>query len=88
VVDANGNPGPFSQIMQLSYGDRIIIHAWDQQYVYEVREAQTVLATDTATVFKHETLSWITLLTCRDYDAATGQYLHRYFVRAVLIKVQ
>ena len=88
VVDANGNPGPFSQIMQLSYGDRIIIHAWGQQYVYEVREAQTVSATDTATVFKHETLPWITLLTCRDYDAATGQYLHRYFVRAVLIKVQ
>jgi LPXTG-site transpeptidase (sortase) family protein len=88
VVDANGLPGPFDDIGKLKYGDQIIIHAWNQEYVYEVREIQLISATDTKDVLKHEDLSWITLLTCRNYDAETGTYLNRYIVRAVLVKVQ
>jgi LPXTG-site transpeptidase (sortase) family protein len=87
-VDANGLPGPFDDIGKLKYGDQIIIHAWNQEYVYEVREIQLISATDTKDVLKHEDLSWITLLTCRNYDAETGTYLNRYIVRAVLVKVQ
>jgi LPXTG-site transpeptidase (sortase) family protein len=88
VVDSNGNPGPFADISKLKYGDKIIIHAWNEQYVYEVREFDTVSPSDFATVFKHEDLSWITLMTCKDFDAKSNTYLQRYLVRAVLIKVQ
>jgi len=88
VMDANGNPGPFADISQLKYGDQIIIHAWNEQYVYEVKEFDTIAPSDFSTAFKHEDLSWITLMTCKDYDAESSTYLQRYLVRAVLIKVQ
>lgn len=87
VVDANGNPGPFADITQLKYGDKIIIHAWNEQYVYEVREFDTISPNDFSTAFKHEDLSWITLMTCKDYDVESSTYLQRYLVRAVLIQV-
>jgi LPXTG-site transpeptidase (sortase) family protein len=88
VVDANGNPGPFADISQLKYGDQIIIHAWNEQYVYEVKEFDTIAPSDFSTAFKHEDLSWITLMTCKDYDAESSTYLQRYLVRAVLIQVK
>ena len=88
IFDANGLPGPFAKISQLKYGDQIIIHAWNQQYVYEVRDTKTILPDDTKDVLKHEVASWITLLTCRDYDAKSNTYLNRYIVRAVLTKVK
>jgi LPXTG-site transpeptidase (sortase) family protein len=88
LVDSNGNPGPFANIDQLKYGDRFIIHAWNQQFIYEVRETKIIESDDTKDVFKHEDTPWITLLTCRNYDAKTGTYLHHYLVRAVLIQVK
>ena len=88
IFDANGQPGPFANINRLEYGDQIIVHAWNQQYVYEVRDTKVISPEDTEAVLKHETASWITLLTCRDYDEKSGTYLERYIVRAVLIKVK
>jgi LPXTG-site transpeptidase (sortase) family protein len=88
INDTNGYPGPFANIDKLKYGDLIIIHAWNQEYIYEVRETKIVSATDTSDALKHEEYSWITLVTCRDYDAKAGAYNERYLVRAVLTKVQ
>lgn len=87
VFDANGKPGQFATLNQLKYGDQIIIHSWGQQYVYEVRSTAIVNPKDTRTVIKHEELPWVTLLTCRGYDAKTNTYLQRYMVRAVQIKI-
>jgi LPXTG-site transpeptidase (sortase) family protein len=88
VVDSNGLPGPFARIDQLKYGDQIVVHAWNQQYIYEVRETKIIDSEDTKEVLKHEDSAWITLLTCRDYDEKSGTYRHHYLVRAVLIKVK
>lgn len=35
VYDANGRPGPFVNLNQLWYGDRIIIRAWGQQNILQ-----------------------------------------------------
>ena len=88
LVDSNGYPGPFAKIDQLKYGDQIIVHAWNQQFIYEVRETKTIESDDTKDVFKHEDSAWITLLTCRNYNEKTGTYLHHYLVRAVLVQVK
>jgi len=43
---------------------------------------------DTAAMLKHETLSWVTLVTCRGYDEASNSYKYRVLVRAVLVEVK
>jgi sortase (surface protein transpeptidase) len=37
---------------------------------------------------KHEELPWVTLVTCRGYDEATGTYKYRVLVRAELVEVK
>lgn len=88
VWDANNQPGVFVDIKNLQYGEQILIRSGELTYVYEVRENTTVDPNDFATVFKHEELDWITLLTCEDFDPSTGQYTQRRMVRAVLISVE
>jgi sortase (surface protein transpeptidase) len=46
-----------------------------------------VLPNDTSW-FKHEEKPWLTLVTCRQYDAKTKTYLQRVVVRAVLVSVE
>jgi LPXTG-site transpeptidase (sortase) family protein len=87
VVTSSGTPGPFVNLNKLKYGDQIIIHIGGQKYIYEVRTNSVVRPTD-KTAFKHEDKAWLTLITCKDYDAKTGTYLNRTLVRAVLIKVE
>jgi len=87
VYDANGKPGPFAPLKNLKYGDKILVHAWGQRFEYEVRATQDVDAQDVAGVLKHETLPWLTLVTCRDYNEKTRSYLNRTVVSAVLVKV-
>ena len=88
VYDQNGLPGPFANISKLAYGDQIIIHAWNQAYVFEVREVKTISPDDSNYVFKHQDSPWLTLVTCKDYDQSSGQYTRRLVVRAVLLKIQ
>jgi len=64
------------------------VHAWGQEYVYEVRSLSQVNPSNTAAMLKHEKLPWVTLVTCTGYDARTGQYRYRTLVRAVLISVK
>ena len=82
-----GVSGPFAKLNQLVNGDKIFIHNNGTLYIYEVRATRSVLPND-MTVFQHETTSWITLITCSDYDAKTGVYLKRFIVRAVLIETR
>jgi len=87
VYDANGLPGPFVNLHKLKYGDQVIIHAYGQRYIFEVRSNQVVDPGDT-TAFQHEEKSWLTLVTCKEYDEKTKTYKKRVVVRAVLVKVQ
>ncbi len=87
VYLSNGLPGPFVNLHTLQWGDQIIVHLAGQKYIYQVREDK-VLAPDDTSVFKHEDSPWLTLITCKDYNAAANTYAHRVVVTAVLVKVE
>jgi LPXTG-site transpeptidase (sortase) family protein len=84
---ADGLPGPFAQLQNLSYGDTIRIHYGGSVYTYAVRSDLRVSPENTYWLTKHEQLDWITLVTCQQYDEKTGQYRYRRIVRAVLLEV-
>lgn len=83
----DGQPGPFIQLDQLMYGDQIIIHAYGQKYIYEVREMQQVYPQSQA-IFKHSEYPVLTLVTCQGYDEYRELYTWRYYVRAVQVKIE
>jgi LPXTG-site transpeptidase (sortase) family protein len=82
----NGLPGPFVNLNTLKYGDRVIVHVFDQKYTFEVRTNVVVAPNDT-TAFQHEERPWLTLVTCKEYDEKTNTYRKRVVVRAVLVSV-
>jgi LPXTG-site transpeptidase (sortase) family protein len=82
----DGEAGPFAELHRLSYGDRIVIHGWGQQYIYEVRTIERVQPQDMS-VLHHEDLPWLTLITCRDFDESMGVYPWRTIVRAVQVDI-
>lgn len=88
VWNADNTPGPFVYLNRLSWGDVIIVHAWGQEYVYNVRSVKRVLPDDTASMMKHETLPWLTLVTCQGYDSKTGLYRFRVEVKAVQVLIK
>jgi LPXTG-site transpeptidase (sortase) family protein len=88
VWDAFNRPGPFAAIGQLQYGDEVVLESGGQQYVYAVRTVWSVRANETSRIFRHETLDWLTLLTCQDYNPHTGEYDRRLVVRAVLLEIR
>lgn len=88
VWDAYNNPGPFAGLKDLVYGDRFTIEAYGMTYTYEVRESERVLATAVDRVLTPKTGSWITLLTCEQYNETTDKYAYRRMVRAVLIETK
>jgi LPXTG-site transpeptidase (sortase) family protein len=80
----DGKPGPFYNIDQLKVGDIIILqHPGNAlppvQYV--VTEVKTV-APDDFDVLRNHGYEELTLITCRDWDAATGVYNNRTVVHA------
>ncbi|OGO71216.1 MAG: hypothetical protein A2Z37_07255 [Chloroflexi bacterium RBG_19FT_COMBO_62_14] len=87
AVTPDGLPGPFARLAELGWGDQVILHAYGQEYVYEVREVRSVLPTDRS-VLRHEEAPWLTLLTCSLYDEARDTYLRRTAVRAVLTMIR
>ncbi|MCC6501452.1 MAG: sortase [Anaerolineales bacterium] len=87
VYLSSGLPGPFMNLDKLKYGDKIIIHAFGERYIFEVRTNAVVNPSDT-TVLKHEESSWLTLMTCKEYDEQTNTYKRRVIVRAALMKVE
>jgi LPXTG-site transpeptidase (sortase) family protein len=88
VWNADNTPGIFANIKSLKYGDRFSIHAFGQEYIYEVRENTWVWGSSVSKVFKHEEYDWVTLLTCEGYNPLTGRYFFRRMVRAVLVAVK
>jgi len=86
VTLPNGRPGPFARLGDLRWGDRVVVHAYGKQYVYEVRSVVRVNGGDLRPL-GHKDQAWLTLITCRTYDEAAGRYLHRLVVQAVLVDV-
>ena len=84
---AYNQPGIFTDLNQLRYGDTFEIHAYGQTYTYEVREKLVVAQSNLAAAFKEQRLDWVTLMTCTNFSPAKGEYVNRLLVRAVLISV-
>ncbi len=83
----NGKPGPFARLHKLRWGDRIVVQSFGSTYVYEVRNVAVVSPDDKAVV-SHAEEAWLTLVTCKSFDEASGTYRWRVVVKAVLIDVQ
>jgi LPXTG-site transpeptidase (sortase) family protein len=86
VYLADGTPGPFLHLGDLLYGNQVVLHANGQRYVFEVRSNQVIQPNDTS-VFKNDGYTWMTLITCKEYDQTTKSYKKRVAVRAVLVSV-
>jgi LPXTG-site transpeptidase (sortase) family protein len=87
VTGPDGLPGPFSRLHTLVWGDQVLIRAWGQRYLYEVRSIERTTPNDLS-IFSHQDLDWLTLITCVDFDEASGEYKSRLVVKAVLIRVE
>ena len=89
VYDHFGLPGVFSDLNTLTYGDQILLQAWGQEYVYEIRETGLVDPGDMSAVEAiNDGYDWLTLITCQGYEESSDMYNFRYIVRAVLLKVR
>ena len=87
IYGYNGKPGLFINLGQLKWGSQVLIHAYGQKYVYEVRLVRSVWP-DEVWVLGHKSEAWLTLLTCKDYDPLGKSYKLRTVVQAVLVSVQ
>ena len=89
TYNANGLPGPFSNIKDLKYGDRVIVHLSGEKYIFEVQSNRLSRPTTTAFALEHlEERSYLTLITCQGYNPLNDSYLFRRIVRAVLVDVE
>ena len=86
VWTANDTPGIFVDLKSLNYGEKILIHAWGQTYVYEVRESRLVGVKNMNAMMQSEEYDWVTLITCEGYNPFNQSYLFRRMVRAVLVE--
>jgi LPXTG-site transpeptidase (sortase) family protein len=86
VYLSNGLPGPFVNLVKMKYGEKVIIHAYGQKYIFEVRSNEILDPRDTS-AFRHEEKPWLTLVTCREYDENMNAYRKRVVLRAVLVSV-
>jgi len=83
----NGQAGPFASLLDIRFGEQVIVHAWGLRYVYEIRSLEYV-APDDESVFGHQDLSWVTLVTCHSYDEAVDAYRLRVSAGAVLVAIE
>ena len=87
VYSANGLPGPFANLKELKFGDKVVVYAFGQKFTFDVQTNEIVYPNDRS-VMKHEEKPWLTLVTCKDYDEKTDTYKQRVVVRAVLVDVR
>ena len=85
VYLADGRAGPFVHLNTLKWGDRVSLKGYGSTYIYEVRSVQ-VVAPDDRSVMGHRDGTWLTLLTCQEYDRQAHTYLKRLAVSAVLVQ--
>jgi LPXTG-site transpeptidase (sortase) family protein len=88
VFNANGLQGPFVNLKNLLWGDKVIITAFDEQYIYEVREVKQWVNKDEIQILSHEDTPYLTLITCQGYDPEKDHYAWRTVVRAVLVETR
>jgi LPXTG-site transpeptidase (sortase) family protein len=88
VWNADNTSGPFLKLTSLNWGDQVIIHAWGQSYIYEVRTVSKIYPDDVASMMKHEDFPWLTLVTCQDFDAIKNEYRYRIEVKAVQVAIK
>ncbi|HNO92912.1 MAG TPA: sortase, partial [Anaerolineales bacterium] len=89
VTNASGLDGPFAKLTKLKYGDQIIVHAFGQKYIFEIRDSRVTKPFATSYAFEHlEDESYLTLITCQVYLPKSDTYLYRRVVRAVLVSVK
>ncbi len=81
VTLASGRPGPFAELHRLHEGDRVILWAWGHPYTYVVRRVFRVTPDDER-VLLPKPGTWLTLLTCDEYDPRGQTYLRRLVVQA------
>ncbi|NJC95908.1 MAG: sortase [Anaerolineae bacterium] len=86
AVDKDGKAGIFSNLKQLRAGEYVFVYNSGYRYTYRVVSNDLVQPGD-VNVLKHEDKPYITLITCDTYDEASGMYLLRVAVRAVLVDV-
>jgi LPXTG-site transpeptidase (sortase) family protein len=87
VTLSYGQAGPFANLNKLKVGDKVFVHAFGDLYIYEVKSSMELNPTDPS-ILQHEDKSWLTLVTCADYNEAAGTYLNRLVVKAVLVQTQ
>ncbi len=85
VYNSTGLPGIFVNLNRLAWGDQLVITAWGEEHVYEVRAVDYIDADDVDAVMHHEEQDWLTLMTCYGFDEATGLFTQRLIVRAVRV---
>lgn len=84
---ADGLPGPFANLAEMRFGQKVIVEGFGSRYIYEVRSNQ--LFSPKATGILEDTeQSWVTLITCAGYNPHADEYLSRRVVRAVLVSVE
>jgi LPXTG-site transpeptidase (sortase) family protein len=89
VWNADNTPGIFSNMEKLSWGDKITVHAWGQEYIYEVRTIKKQINPEAVAVaLKHEEYPWITLVTCSGYNEKLAKYRYRTIIKAVQVSVK
>jgi LPXTG-site transpeptidase (sortase) family protein len=88
VWDAFDQAGPFVNINQLKYGDKIIIHLYGSEYTFEVRSRFTVTPDDLSLIEQEEDFAWLNLVTCRGFNPSEDMYSYRLVVRAILVDVK
>jgi LPXTG-site transpeptidase (sortase) family protein len=87
AVGFDGKPSVFSGLKNLGVGDYIFIYSSGYRYTYEVMSNDFVQPNDSS-VIQHEEKSYLTLITCADYNEKTGTYLRRVVARAALVEVR
>jgi LPXTG-site transpeptidase (sortase) family protein len=87
VYLADGSPGPFVNLDDLSWGDEIQVVSGEAVFVYSVRQVSHVQP-ENLNVLRHEERAWLTLITCERFDTAREAYSRRIAARAVLIAVR
>jgi LPXTG-site transpeptidase (sortase) family protein len=87
VVNADGKPGILSRLKYLKTGEFIFVYSAGYRYTYQVVSNELVAADDISAL-RHEDKTYLTLVTCDNYDENSKSYLARISVRAKLVDVK
>ena len=82
-----GQPGVFSGLERLGYGDQIIIEAFGETFTYIVDETMTVYHDTPQVLSQNVDLPVLTLITCKFYNSQTNSYDGRIVVKAKLASI-